>query len=57
LVNDCSTDNTANLINDYKKSDNRIKIINNKSNKGVGYCRKIGFEKLEEEVKKIPYGI
>lgn len=35
ICNDCSTDNTELILNDYKKSDNRIKIINNSVNSGL----------------------
>ena len=44
LVNDCSTDGTYDILCDYANYDNRIKIINNESNRGVGFCRKIGVE-------------
>ena len=43
IVNDCSTDSTLNIINEYLKKDNRIKLINNSVNVGVGNCRIIGF--------------
>ena len=32
IVNDCSTDNTLDVIKEYEKKDNRIKILNNKTN-------------------------
>ncbi len=35
VVNDASTDNTAQILNDYAKRDNRIKIIRNDSNIGL----------------------
>ena len=42
LVNDFSNDNTSNIINNIKKGDNRIKIINNNQNRGILYSRCIG---------------
>lgn len=42
LVNDFSTDNTSNIIEEIKKLDIRIKILNNKKNMGTLYSRSIG---------------
>ena len=42
LINDCSTDNSLEIINEYSKKDNRIKIINNEKNLGCGMGRFIG---------------
>ncbi|CRF35537.1 glycoslytransferase [Brachyspira suanatina] len=41
-VNDCSSDNSENIIKEYAKKDNRIKLINNEKNIGVGLSRNIG---------------
>ena len=43
LVNDCSTDNSLEVINSY--NDSRIKLINNKENVGCGMSRQIGIDK------------
>lgn len=43
VVNDGSTDNTLNNIEQYSKQDHRIKVIN-KSNEGLVAARKSGFE-------------
>ncbi len=40
IIDDCSTDNSIEVINSY--SDNRIRLIQNPINKGCGYCRYIG---------------
>ena len=32
IVNDCSTDNTLNVIESYEQSDPRIQVINNNTN-------------------------
>ncbi|WP_318411633.1 glycosyltransferase family 2 protein [Photobacterium leiognathi] len=45
LVDDCSTDNTVNLINDSFRNDSRIKVISSPSNGGAGLARNIGLEK------------
>jgi len=42
LVNDLSPDNTSSIIQQMKKEDSRIKIINNVKNMGVLYSRSIG---------------
>jgi glycosyltransferase involved in cell wall biosynthesis len=42
LVNDCSTDKTMEIVNEYE--DDRIVIINNSENLGAGYSRKVGIE-------------
>ena len=39
LVNDNSSDNSKKICVYYKKKVNFIKLINNKKNLGVGYCR------------------
>ena len=42
LVNDCSTDNSVKLIEEYK--DKRIKLINNKDNSGAAISRNNGIK-------------
>lgn len=42
LVNDFSHDNSYNILRELGSEDNRIKIINNKKNKGTLYSRSIG---------------
>ena len=43
IVNDCSTDNTVNIIQEYAEKDKRIKIINNKKNEKLPNSLNIGF--------------
>ena len=43
IVNDGSTDNTLNIINNYSKKNKRIKCITI-DNSGPGNARKVGFE-------------
>ena len=42
LVNDASTDNTIKIIEELKKEDYRIELINNERNMGILYSRCIG---------------
>ena len=42
FIDDCSTDQSVNIINDYIKIDKRIKLIINKKNKGALYSRVSG---------------
>ncbi len=46
LVNDCSTDNSVKLIKKYLK-DNRIKLINNKTNSKAAISRNNGIKKAK----------
>lgn len=39
IVNDCSKDNTAEIVESYAKKDKRIKLINLKQNSGVAAAR------------------
>ena len=47
VVNDCSTDNSLNIIKQLADKDSRIKIINNDTNLGAGKSRKIGIESAQ----------
>jgi len=49
LVDDCSTDTSGQLCDDYIKKDNRIKVIHNSQNKGSSQTRKVGFEESKGE--------
>ncbi|MEI0539642.1 glycosyltransferase family 2 protein [Brachyspira pulli] len=44
-IDDCSTDNSVKLIEEYQKKDNRIILIKNQINKGASYSRNIGIKK------------
>ena len=43
-IDDCSTDNSSKILEEYSKKDNRIKIIHNEYNRGPGASRNIGLE-------------
>ena len=41
-VNDCSEDNTLDILKKIAKNDKRIKIVNNPKNRGLLYSRAMG---------------
>ena len=45
VVEDCSKDNSLTIIQNMQKNDKRIKIINNKKNRGALYSKSIGILK------------
>ncbi len=49
LINDCSTDNTLNIFIKLKKNDDRIQIVNNSKNLGLGESIKVGLKKAEKD--------
>lgn len=49
IVNDCSCDNTLNIINEYSKNDERIKIINNEYNQKLPKSLNNGFARATGE--------
>lgn len=48
-VDDCSTDNSYSILEEYAKIDNRIIIIKNDVNKGLGNTRNVGVENAKGE--------
>lgn len=44
IVEDCSTDNTKDIIEQLAKEDDRIKIVYHEENKGAGWGRRDGIE-------------
>ena len=44
LINDHSSDNSKLIIQNFKKKFKNIKVINNKKNYKVSYCRNIGIK-------------
>ena len=49
IVNDCSTDNTGKIIEEYVKLDSRIKLITNSQNEKLPKSLNIGFENANGE--------
>ena len=48
-IDDCSTDNCLHILKEYQLKDNRIKIIEQKENKGQGVARNLGLNIAEGE--------
>ena len=44
IVNDCSTDATAEIVNSYLQKDKRIRILTNETNLGVAETRNVGLK-------------
>lgn len=49
VVNDCSTDNSMNIVRRFAEEDSRIKIINNETNQKLPRSLNIGFERCRGE--------
>ena len=49
VINDCSTDNSKNILDEYEKKYQNIKVFHNKTNKGIGYNRNFGIKKASGE--------
>ncbi len=47
IINDCSTDESENIILDYLGKDNRITYLSNETNLGVGKTRNIGIDRAK----------
>ena len=48
-INECSTDNSLEILEEYASKDNRIKIIDFKENKGVAAARNAGINEAQGE--------
>ena len=48
-INDCSPDNSLEILKEYQKNDNRIKIIDFNENKGSAVARNTGMEQAKGE--------
>ena len=49
VVNDCSTDGTKEVVSEYTKVDDRIRLINKEHNEGVGKARNTGISLAKGE--------
>ena len=49
VMNDCSKDRTAEIVDMYARKDPRIQLINLPGNKGVSHARNQGVEKASGE--------
>jgi len=48
-VNDCSTDNSLEILKEFSKQDKRITILNNEKNLGAALSRNVGIDKARGE--------
>jgi glycosyltransferase involved in cell wall biosynthesis len=48
-INDASSDNSLEILEEYSKKDNRIKVINLQQNRGLGAVRNIGLSVAQGE--------
>lgn len=48
-VDDCSTDNSLDILNEYAQKDNRIKVFEQKENSGQGAARNFGISIAQGE--------
>ena len=48
-VDDCSTDDSLKILQEYANNDDRIKIIKNEKNSGQGFSRNEGIKKATGE--------
>ncbi len=48
-IDDCSTDNSLNILKEYASKDNRIKLIEFKENKGATVARNTGIDEAKGE--------
>ena len=48
-VDDCSTDNTSKILQEYAQNDSRFIVIHNEHNMGLGLARNIGFDAVSGE--------
>ncbi len=48
-INDVSSDNSAEILNEYSKKDERIKVINNSENMGAALSRNAGIDAAKGE--------
>lgn len=49
VIDDCSQDSTAKIVNSIAEKDSRVHLISNKKNKGVSYTRRCGLERARGE--------
>lgn len=49
IVDDCSTDNTAEIVQSYASKDARIRLIQHDINKGAGLARRTGISNIKGE--------
>jgi len=49
VINDCSPDNSATILNEYVYKDSRIHVIENEQNEGSMFARSVGYKAAQGE--------
>lgn len=49
IIDDCSQDGTVKIATDYAKTDDRIRVLQNQTNRGVAFSRNRGVEEAKGE--------
>jgi glycosyltransferase involved in cell wall biosynthesis len=49
IIDDCSSDGTRELCKSFSESDSRVRVLSNKTNRGVAYSRNRGVETARGE--------
>lgn len=51
IINDCSTDNTLNAVNEWINNNKEVyvRVINNEKNLGIGLTRNVGYDNAQGE--------
>ncbi len=49
VIDDCSTDSSYDILCEYQRIDNRVRVYKNEENKGVSYTRNFGISKAESD--------
>ena len=49
-IDDCSTDNSVYIIEQYVERDSRFKLIRHSKNSGPGIARNTGFDKVKKMI-------
>ena len=49
IIDDCGQDKSMDIVRAYAKIDDRIRIIYNRSNKGIAYSRNVGLDVCDGE--------
>ena len=55
VVDDASNDNSIELVENYIKNNNNIKLIKNKENRGTYYCKNLALKTINKNTKYIAF--
>lgn len=49
MIDDCSTDNSFEILREYEKKDSRVSVFKNNKNRGVSFTRNFGVKKAKSD--------